>query len=288
MRSIELPTFEANWWPLRMETVPGSGESISVGVIVRTASGQAQVRQLLSPSVIAGLFGEASKGVSSMITTTVIQLQNQLNSGLRVEELQLPFGGFSLADSRECVAKDLNEVFDLAFRFASAFGQSNYGVRQEIKTASKKAFDEWAIRIREDIFHRDFQQSIRTPLPEEFNVRMKLTAKVVKIGFLRNHYAANFGVMRPGSTSGDTRSLKVKVFDLEAIRREQLHPIENAEVIVGCPGNEQLSIFSSRERETYLNSMEFIENEAKARSVKLLRFTTPHDAANHIAEKLAA
>jgi hypothetical protein len=127
-----------------METVPGSGESISVGVIVRTASGQAQVRQLLSPSVIAGLFGEASKGISSMITTTVVQLQNQLNSGLRVEELQLPFGGFSLADSRECVAKDLNEVFDLAFRFASAFGQSNYGVRQEIKTASKKAFDEWA------------------------------------------------------------------------------------------------------------------------------------------------
>jgi hypothetical protein len=80
----------------------------------------------------------------------------------------------------------------------------------------------------------------------------------------------------------------VKVFDLEAIRREQLHPIENAEVIVGCPGNEQLSIFSSRERETYLNSMEFIENEAKARSVKLLRFATPHDAANHLAEKLAA
>ncbi len=288
MRPVELPNFEANWWPLRMETVPGSGESISVGVIVRTASGQAQVRQLLSPPVIAGLFGEASKGIASMITTTVVQLQYQLNAGLKVEELQLPFGGFSLADSRECVAKDLNEVFDVAFRFASAFGQSNYGVRQEIKTESKKAFEEWAVRIREDILQRNFQQIIRTPIPEEFNVRLKLAAKSVKIGFLRNHYAANFGVMRPGSTSGDTRSLKVKVFDLEAIRREQLHPIENAEVIVGCPGNEQLSFFSSRERDTYLNSMEFIENEAKARSIKLLRFMTPHAAANHLAAKLAA
>ena len=271
-----------------METVPGSGETISIAVVVRAASGQAQVRQLISPPVIAGLFGEASKGIASMITTTVVRLQDQLNSGLRVEELQLPYGGFSLADSRECVAHDINEVFDLAFRFSSAFGQSNYGVRQEIKTASKKAFDEWASRIREDILQRDFRQIIRTPIPEEFNVRLKLAAKSVKIGFLRNSYAANFGVMRPGSTSGDTRSLKVKVFDLEAIRREQLHPIDNAEVLVGCPAEEQLSCFSNRERDTYLHSMEFIEKEANARSINVLRFSTPQAAANHLVDLLAA
>jgi hypothetical protein len=288
MRAVVLPDFEAAWWPIRMETVPGSGEAISVAVVVRATSGQSQVRQLISPPIIAGLFGEASKGIASMITTTVVRLQDQLNSGLRVEELHMPFGGFSLADKRECVANDINEVFDLAFRFSSAFGQSNYGVRQEVKTASKKAFDEWASRIRENILQRDFRQIIRTPIPEEFNVRLKLASKPVKVGFLRHTYAANFGVMRPGSTSGDTRSLKVKVFDLEAIRREQLHPIENAEVLVGCPAEDQLSCFSNRERDTYLNSMEFIEKEAKARSVNVLRFSTPIAAANHLVELLAA
>lgn len=288
MKFPELPNFEAKWWPIRMETVPGSGEVISVAVIVRAESGQAQVRQLISPAVIAGLFGEANKGIASMITTTVVRLQEQLNLGQRVEELQMPYGGFTLSDVRECVANDLNEVFDLAFRFSSAFGQSNYGVRQEVKTASKKAFDEWAGRIREDLLQRDFPQIIRTPIPEEFNVRLKLATKSVKIGFLRNNYAVNFGVMRPGSTSGDTRSLKVKVFDLEAIRREQLHPIENAEVIVGCPAENQLLCFSSRERDTYLQSIDFLETEAKARSVRLVKFSTPHAAANHLVDLLAA
>lgn len=34
--------------------------------------------------------------------------------------------------------------------------------------------------------------------------------------------------------SKDTRSLKVKVFDLEAVRRHQIHPLDQTEVLVGC------------------------------------------------------
>ena len=63
MTPTELPTFEATWWPLMLETVPGSGEHLAVAVVVRAASGQSQVRQLISPAALNSMFGDAGKGM---------------------------------------------------------------------------------------------------------------------------------------------------------------------------------------------------------------------------------
>lgn len=288
MIPIELPTFEATWWPVRMETIPGSGEAITVATIVRAASGQAQVRQSIAPSVLAGLFGQSGRGVVSMVGATVIELQAQLNSGCTVESLEMPFGGFFLGGVRDCVARDINEVFDVAVKFSAVFGLSNYGARLETSDTSKRAFEDWADKIRADLLALELKQITLMAQPEEFNVRIKLSNKAVKIGFLRGTYAANFGVMRPRATSGDTRSLKVKVFDLEAIRRDQIEPIQKAEVLVGCPSVRDLGYLSDRERDTFLNSMDFIEREAKARAVNLIRFSDHTEAAKHIADLLVA
>jgi hypothetical protein len=289
MIPTELPNFQATWWPLRMETIPGSGEAITVATIVRAASGQAQVRQSIAPAVLTGLFGQAGRGVASMVGSTVLDIQEQLNSGCSVESLDMPFGGFFLGSLRDCVARDINEVFDVAVKFSAAFGQSNYGVRREAADPSKRAFEDWADKIRADLLSLELKRITLMAQPEEFNVRIKLSNKAVKIGFLRGSYAVNFGVMRPRATSGDTRSLKVKVFDLEAVRRDQqIHQIQKAEVLVGCPPVKDLGYLPDRERETFLNSMDFIEREAKARDVTLVRFSAHADAARHIAQLLAA
>lgn len=288
MIPIELPTFQASWWPVRMETIPGSGEAITVAAIVRAASGQAQVRQSIAPAVLAGLFGQAGRGVASLVGATVIELQTQLNNGQTVESLEMPFGGFFLGSLRDCVARDINEVFDVAVKFSAVFGQSNYGASEEATDSSKRAFEDWADKIRGDLLALELNNITLMAQPEEFNVRVKLSNKAVKIGFLRGDYAVNFGVMRPRATSGDTRSLKVKVFDLEAIRRDQIHPIQKAEVLVGCPPIKDLGYLSDRERESFLNSMEFIEREAKARAVSLIRFSDHAQAAQHIADLLVA
>lgn len=286
MIPIELPDFEATWWPIRMETIPGSGEAITVAVIVRAHSGQSQVRQSVAPAVLASLFGTAGKGVASMVGATVIDLQKQLNAGATVEDLSMPFGGFALNTPRDGVARDINEVFDMAVKLSAAFGQSNFGTRQEVEGASKRAFDDWAEQIRTDLLAMQMGQITQMLQPEEFNVRIKLSNKAVRIGFLRQHYAANFGVMRPGHTSGDTRSLKVKVFDLEAVRRDQIHPLDQTEVLVGCPPVETIGYLPRRERESFMNSLEFLESEARARSVAFMRFSSPHDAAQHLARRV--
>lgn len=286
MIPVELPDFQATWWPVRMETIPGSGETITIAMIVRATSGQSQIRQCVAPAVLGGLFGTAGKGIASIVGTTVIDLQRQLDLGTGVDELDMPFGGFLLGPHRNCTARDMNEVFDIAVKFSAAFGQSNYGTRQDVGNSSKRAFDDWADQIRADLLTLELRQINLLPKPEEFNVRIKLNNKAVRIGFLRKHYAANFGVMRPGHTSGDTRSLKVKVFDLEAVRRDQIYPLDHAEILVGCPPADALGYLPYRERESFINSLAFLEMEAKARAVTFMRFSAPHEAAKHLARQM--
>jgi len=125
-----LPTFEALWWPVRLETVPGSGELLTVAYVVRVASGQSFVRQAIPPATVSTLFGSAGKGMNLVIGNTVLALQRQLDDGVAVDDLQPPFGGVALGEARECLARDLNEVFEVAARLGGAFGASTFGQPQ--------------------------------------------------------------------------------------------------------------------------------------------------------------
>lgn len=286
MHLFELPTFEATWWPLRMETIPGSGEAITVAVMARAASGQSQIRQSVQPAVLISLFGQgAGKGVQAMVGTTVLSVQAQLDGGVRAEAVELPFGGFDFGHGRDCAAHDLSEVFDIAVRLSAVFGFSPFGHRQAAAESSREAFEDWASRVRAELLVQEERLAVE---PEEFNVPVRLARKRVQFGFLRSGYAANFAVLRPGKTSGDTRSLKVKLFDLEALRREQVVPISRTEVLVGCPADAALSPFSGREVEGFHSSMEFLEGEAQARGVELVRCATHAAAAEHIRARIAA
>jgi hypothetical protein len=127
MLPIELPMFEALWWPVRLETVPGSGEWLTVAYVVRAASGQSAVRQAIPPATVSTLFGGAGEGMNLVIGNTVLALQRQLDNGIPIDKLQPPFGGMAMGEARDCLARDLNEVFQVAARLGGAFGASTFG-----------------------------------------------------------------------------------------------------------------------------------------------------------------
>lgn len=285
MIPVELPSFEATWWPLQMEPIPGSGEALTVAVLARAASGQSQVRQVIAPALLASLFGTAGKGVQALVGSTVVDLQAQLDAGAPATELALPYGGFAFGPARDGVARDLNEVFDVAVRLSAAFGVSAFGRRDEAADSSKEAFDDWADRVRTELLLHEGRLALED---EIFRVPVKLARKQVRFGLLHGSYVANFGVLRPGHLAGDTRSLKVKLFDLEALRRDQLHPIEHADALVGCPAREAMASYSRRELDSYFNSLEFLESEARARRVEFVRCTSPQEAAQRVRLRLAA
>lgn len=285
MNLAELPRFQATWWPVQMETVPGSGERITVAVLARAASGQSQVRQAIAPTVLNAMFGSAGKGMTALISSTIVEVQRQLDEGVPVEEIEPPFGGFVVGGRRDGVATDFNEVFEVARRLTSAFSESTFGKLQTLSQESQEAFNDWADRVVHELRLHDERVQWEDA---NFRVSVKLAKKKTNFAVVRNAYAANLGVLRPGHTSGDSRSLKVKVFDLEALRRDGMFPIDRVEILVGIPPAEALSTFSRREISTFHDSLEFVEFEAKARDVPFSRCESPAAAARLIRLRVAA
>lgn len=284
MTPTELPSFEATWWPIELDTVAGGSERIVIGTVVRAGSGQSQVRQIISPPMLNAMFATAGKGMQLIVGTTVIQLQEQLNQGVAVENLQYPFGGVRTGVGRDCVANDLNEVFEVAIRLSTAFGVSNFGIRESVPNETKIAFDDWANRVRTQVLMNERVLASR----EYFNIRVRLTSrKQSSIGFLHERYVANFGVLRPGHSSQDTRALKLKIFDLEVFRRMQ-PDADEAEVIVGCPTIPAGSPYPLKEIEALEDSWQFIVNESKARDISPVRCEGAVTAANHLLKRIAA
>jgi hypothetical protein len=285
MRPVELPTFEATWWPVSLETISGSGERIAIAAIARAASGQSQVRQLITPAALASMFGAAGSGMRVLVVQSTISIQRQLDRGVPVQELAMPFGGIALGSPRDCLAHDFNEVFDVAFRLGGAFGLSTFGAIERPSEETRRAFDEWAEKVRLEL-----QSMTTTDVERVFNVSVQLvTSKRSRIGFLRDGYAANFGVLRPGrSASSDVRALKVKIFDLEALRHSSPLVARTTEVLIGYPSVQEGSPYSRRELETQRDSWEFIDFEAKQRGVRALRYGLASEAAAHLQERLAA
>lgn len=280
MLQAELPTFEASWWPIALETVAGSGEHITIAALVRSASGQSQVRQLVSPTALAAMFGSAGAGMRFLVEQTTLAIQRQLDKGIPVSDLQMPFGGVSLGSPRDCVAQDMNEVFAIAFRLGGAFGTSNFGGQPRPSDETRQAFEEWADKIRIELLSNPSNEGLEA----SFNVPLVLTAsKRGRFGFLRGGYAANFGVLRPGrSVSTDERALKVKIFDLEALRRSSPLLARRTELLVGYPALAAGSPYSHRELLSQRDAWQFIEHEAKERQVTAVRYGLASEAAAHL------
>jgi hypothetical protein len=284
MRLVELPTFEATWWPVNLETVPGSGERIAIAVVARAASGQSQARQLITPAALSSMFGSAGAGMRVLVVQTTISIQRQLDKGISVAELQMPFGGVELGSPRDCVAHDFNEVFEVAFRLGGAFGVSNFGSSEKPSEETRRAFDEWADKIRLELL----SATTNVRLEGAFNVPVTLvTAKRGRIGFLTEGYAANFGVLRPGrSASSDVRALKVKIFDLEALKHGSPLIARTTEILVGYPLVQEGGPYSKRELDTQRDSWEFIDFEAKQRGVVAHRYALASEAAAHLQQRV--
>ena len=281
MAPDELPTLEATWWPILLETVPGSREKLTTGLVMRAASGQSQVRQAISPAAIHAIFGTSAKGVGALVGKTVLALQAQLDNGAKVEDLSLPFGGFEFGSSRDCLAQDVNEVFEIAGRLSGVFSTSQFAIAEKPSKESLDSFAEWADKVRDQVAALHEDQRLANAFKVQATVVDKRRATV---GFHVDDYAASFGVLRPGRTAAsDTRALKVKMFDLEVFRRARLFGVKRLEVIVGCPDwQSNDTIYRRSELDALQMSWNFIQQEAKHRKIHPIRYVHASDAARHL------
>lgn len=109
----------------------------------------------------------------------------------------------------------------------------------------------------------------------------------LRVGFMHDGYVAQFGVLRPGRSIGaDVRALKLRLFDLDSLRRDQLLVLRKAELLVGYQAAGDA--FTKRQRESLNDAWAFVAHEAKQRNVVTVQCTDAEAAARHLHESLLA
>ncbi|MDR5813350.1 hypothetical protein QCE62_07055 [Caballeronia sp. LZ033] len=280
MIPFELPDYSADWWPIYLEPIPGSGERLTIAVITVGRDGQRQVRSTLPKAALTMLYGEHSTGMMAVVVQTLERVQRQLDEHTDPKKITLPFGGVFLGQPRDALADDINGVFDQAIRLTSSLGVTAFGEANSRTSEVARVFAEWSLKVRESVLRK------HATWDERFERNVKVSGKKsARISYMHHEYAANFGVIRPRQ-GADIRALKIKIFDLEQVRRQNPLTVRQVEVLVGVP-NEATPGLTTRDARSISENFEYIYYEGRARDIVVRKFDSPREVAKHLVKQAA-
>src|SRR3954453_13254479 len=96
----QAPSYRASWAPVFFEPITGSGERITVAIVVSDAAGH-EVKRTVRDEVLKALFGSKRAHLSQMIDFVLSALRSQ--SG--VSNPTIPMTGFSLGRWQEASSR---------------------------------------------------------------------------------------------------------------------------------------------------------------------------------------
>lgn len=246
------PSYRARWWPLYVEGIPGSGERLTFAIGAVGEDGQQQLRMVMQPEALRILFGPQQGGaLYGMLAQCLVSMRRwseqspfepkgpdrpsfqkfAVQAAIDVPMFQrvkrelidapIVLSNVSRGKARDAFAHDLDDVFEQAIRLSASTGASSFDTvhrRQEAEV--EQASTEWFDHVRQAVLAQrvDWAESFSRP------VSLSRVKRRTVIGFMRDDYAANLGVLRADvhRTSADMRALRLKLQDLDLLRSAPL------------------------------------------------------------------
>lgn len=126
------PPYRGQWAPVYMEPIMGSGERITVGIVVVSdvegGLGLFACRMVLDPQKLEVLWGEAGQGFVNMAQFAVDDLTDYLSGGIleddgvsRLKAWRPALSGVELGEIRPFAAHTLEDAFGIGIRQTAAF-----------------------------------------------------------------------------------------------------------------------------------------------------------------------
>jgi hypothetical protein len=230
----------AQWAPIYLEALPGSGERLTVAVAAQADDGSFSVALAIPPTVIACMYAERAAQVQSYIDTIRDSLRRHLEAGAILSEWAPPFDGtVFLGPVGPATGVELEAVLRGACQLTSSIAVSRAGgsvemqlvAEDEAAYGSAPSTDNWEREIRKRVVERIPDYDAR------FNRSIRGTLTKTRIGYLGTRVAANFAQIAPGRPFARTRTAgKAKLFDLQLLRDlDGLAPRPYYELLVSLP-----------------------------------------------------
>lgn len=212
------PAHKAQWAPVFLEPMDGSGERIVAAVVALDASGSHHVELTLRRKTLRCMYGDRGDVVLGIAELVQEALQEHLALGGALEAWMPPVRSCFLGPLRHAMGPDLEGI---ALRGASLCASlSGTGLADVAQAADDLGpatpdVDRWLHQIRTSVREKS------ELLDPRFNaeVRVKAGASPTRIGYLGDRIAANFDMLVPGPNLSTKRfRSKARLVDLQILR----------------------------------------------------------------------
>ena len=120
---------KAYYAPVYWEPISSIGERFVSIVVVQPISTdsliQPTARVILSLDRLRVMFGRSAKHILGIMTETADMLTHMLENGTSLEELEIPFNGFKLGETRLARGRTVEQMLDGAVRSISSLGAAD-------------------------------------------------------------------------------------------------------------------------------------------------------------------
>ncbi|MDR3572341.1 MAG: hypothetical protein P4L50_00630 [Anaerolineaceae bacterium] len=269
--SMEAPAYRARWSPIFFEPITGSGERITVGIILRDSQGY-EVKRTIRDDILKSLYGSKKNHLLQMIETVLESFQFQSD----IEKPHLPITGFSIGLWREASSwQERYGVFRQAiYRSSSLASLEDLDIHDD-DVGAQEATKQWASRVRDQVVQ------LRPPLASCFNQDVPLIFDGLppRIGFLFLKKGANFETLRPNGLPASVRAARGKLYELVKIKNKG--ELERGALIMGTPHDEDLT-YSEKVLKATARAVTELFHEAQEDGLELLTAHSVNEAADHV------
>jgi hypothetical protein len=287
----------AQWCPLYLEPMPGSGERVCIGVVGvdDTTFGALPVPHL---SRLGSVYGKGSPSFEWAAKLAIFEVQEIVGrKGIDRLNLEMQgFEGFCAGEKRVGAGRDLQDLLSLALRQSSALAASLSADPERFEVAEVNRAGPIAGAVKRIVV------GLRPQLRANFGLeyRFSKSTRPTAFGFVGRRIVANFTSLGGDSAkvlAAQVDRAKARLWDLEQLQKGVLQdslgiPMRHASFeLLACPP--AISSKSSRPRRQIgpgqtLEAAETLEKEADKFDIRWRLLQTPLDVAHTILAREAA
>lgn len=262
-----IPSYTAEWCPVYFEPIPGSGEKITILILIRSGQ-QFSIFDALHPTVIDNLYGDKAQSFSGLVK--LIKLNISKNNG------DCSIEGVTLGSWHISQSVDMKGVVRQALYKSASLGSAALKTlfeNSESEAENEQIDSRWSSRLKSAV------TSVKPSYEKYFDLKIPVGTSVkVNCGFHTGRYSAKFNVC---TTQTITR-MKSNLMDLQILDSSKASDFYD--LILYMPNEDDLQV-SSKTLARMKENVWLLEKEiANKSNIKIFTCHSEQEGAKRILE----
>lgn len=232
LKQTDFPTsrdaLRATWRPIQIEPIPNSGERLTVGVVVMSAS-EYKIKSAPGLKLLQDVYGDRA---SAIVDAALLSLQNleefiKRNGSGSIQEFNAPFTSVMIGEERDASGDDLQTIAGNALMLSSSLSQPKAVTEPAAAQVRQSGMGRLTGAVREIVVDK------RPGLKDAFNVAIKteISKRAPRVGFLGQRTVANFNTIRPDKVTNSLHQVRTSLWilllhkDMDVFARQAAHVI---------------------------------------------------------------